>query len=159
MPERVAIRLAEPADAETLVELRELMFTEMGVDDAPSITRLRDLAVPWTRGALESGDAFGLVAEVDGRVVGGVTMSVNRTQPQRRVPDGRVAMVYGLFVVEDERGRGLGRRLVEGCVELARERGIRLVALHAAPRARPIYERIGFEASSEMVLFLGEERD
>jgi len=154
--EPIAIRQATPADADTLIELRERMFSVLGVDDPEAIGRLRELAAPWTRDAIESGRATGFIAERDGVVVGGVSLCINRTQPQRRVLDGRVATVFGLFVAEEERGAGLGRALVERCIEFARSEGIALVSLHAAPAAKPLYERLGFTESSEMVLFLGE---
>jgi len=154
--EPAPIRQATPADTETLIELRERMFAVLGVDDAASIARLRELAVPWTRDAIESGRATGFIAERDGVMVGGVSLCINRTQPQRRALDGRVATIFGLFVAEEERGAGLGRRLVERCIDHARSQGIALVSLHAASAAKPLYERLGFSDSSEMVLFLGE---
>jgi hypothetical protein len=44
--------------------------------------------------------------------------------------------------------------MVRRCIEVARDRGCELVTLHAAMRARPLYERVGFEASPEMRYFV-----
>jgi len=58
---------------------------------------------------------------------------------------------YGLledvFVREDDRGSGLGTRLVEQVVDLARERGCyKLIATsrYSRPRVHALYLRVGF---------------
>jgi GNAT superfamily N-acetyltransferase len=68
-----------------------------------------------------------------------------------------VAVVYGLYVDPAERGRGTAARLVAAAVSHARDVGCDLVTLHAADKARPIYERLGFAPTSEMRLELAEE--
>jgi len=55
---------------------------------------------------------YGLVAEVDGRIVG--MMSIRRGE-ERRSHTGEV----GLFVHDDFHGRGIGRKLTEACIDLA----------------------------------------
>jgi hypothetical protein len=42
-------------------------------------------------------------------------------------------------------------------VEDARRRGIKVVSLHASKFGKPLYERNGFELSSEMILRLDGE--
>lgn len=48
------------------------------------------------------------------------------------------------------RGRGLGERIVERLVELARERGDHRFKLHAQAHLRPYYERLGFAVQGEL---------
>jgi GNAT superfamily N-acetyltransferase len=160
MDSGITIRRAEVSDAAALVRLRECMLNELdaelGVRDSARLAELARRSKAWFEEHLVKGDAAGWLAEREGRVVGGVSMTVLRTQPQYRSLDGDVAMVYGLFVEESERGRGLATELVRTAVLHARESGADLVTLHAAEKARPIYERLGFAASTEMRLFLGE---
>jgi GNAT superfamily N-acetyltransferase len=52
------------------------------------------------------------------------------------------------------RRRGIGWRLTETIVAWCRERGFRWIYLHASEQGRPLYESLGFEASSEMRLKL-----
>lgn len=74
-----------------------------------------------------------LVAEEDGRLLGMLEL---------QGPD-QIAM---LFV--DDRGRGLGRALVERGLQLCREQAVDLehVRVHASLYAVPIYRKLGFEA-------------
>ena len=61
-------------------------------------------------------------------------------------------LLEDLFVRDDARGRGVGRALVQGTVDLARERGCRRVELDvndANPAAVALYESFGFSAQDE----------
>jgi GNAT superfamily N-acetyltransferase len=156
MTSSITIREATVGDAEILVELRSRMLRELGPCDAVRIEDLETRSIAWLETALVEGAAAGWIAERRGRTVGGVSMTILSTQPQYRSPNGRVASVYGLFVDPEARGAGVATKLVEAAIEHAKNSGIDLVTLHAADRARPIYERLGFVASSEMRLFLGE---
>lgn len=53
----------------------------------------------------------------------------------------------GLFVAREARGRGIGTRLVEAVIaeaEARHQREVRLEVTDANPRARALYERLGF---------------
>ncbi len=67
----------------------------------------------------------------------------------------RYGYVWGVYVEPERRRAGLGRRLTERSVEALREAGATHVLLNAAPDARTIYERLGFEPHNEMRLALG----
>lgn len=55
---------------------------------------------------------------------------------------GNLAEVYALAVRADQRGKGWGRKLVEGCVAEARELGIR--RLMSLTYEQAFFERLGF---------------
>ena len=60
--------------------------------------------------------------------------------------------IEGVRVAEAARSEGVGRRLVEHAISLARERGCRMVQLTTdkrRPRAIAFYEKLGFVASHE----------
>ena len=61
-------------------------------------------------------------------------------------------LLEDLFVREDARGTGVGRALVEGVVDLARERGCRRVELDANEdnaAALALYRSLGFDAQDD----------
>lgn len=60
---------------------------------------------------------------------------------------GRVCEIVGLVVAEEQRGHGLGRRLVERVERWASERGLRQVSVRsniARTESHPFYERLGY---------------
>lgn len=95
---------------------------------------------------LERGDTHGersFIAESDGRFAGAVFV-------MRR--DAETAQLRCLLVEPSARGAGLGTRLVDACVDFARDTGYRRITLwtndvlHAARR---LYERAGFTLVDE----------
>jgi GNAT superfamily N-acetyltransferase len=94
------------------------------------------------------------MAELDGTVVGGVTL--------RDLGDG-MARLGHLALQPEARGSGAGRALVESVVEAARAAGyerVELFTFSGLAEAREIYRRTGFEmTSSERTLRWGREMD
>jgi GNAT superfamily N-acetyltransferase len=93
-----------------------------------------------------------LVVAVDGdRVVGTLQLSFI---PYLTFTGGERAQVEAVRIAAGERGRGLGRRMIEWSIDEARRRGCHLVQLttnRARPDARRFYESLGFEATHDGV--------
>ena len=82
-----------------------------------------------------------------GAFAGGGLVGVATVAPEPH-PDGRhpgAWRIRGMAVDDDRRGRGIGGRLLERCLEHARANGADLVWCNARIRAVPFYERHGFE--------------
>lgn len=91
--------------------------------------------------------ALVLVAVESGRVVGTATVELSET-----IEDGQLAPDQANFrmlaVDPGWRGRGVGRRLVEACIEGARIAGKRIATLHTGEEmvaAAALYRSFGFE--------------
>ncbi|MFD9396091.1 GNAT family N-acetyltransferase [Streptomyces sp. NPDC060000] len=84
-----------------------------------------------------------LVAELDGRVIGYVRLAL----PTSLACNAHVRQIQGLAVLDEGRGRGVGRALIRAALEEARRQGARRITLrvlgHNAP-ARRLYESEGF---------------
>jgi len=90
-----------------------------------------------------------LVAEAAGRVVG--TLQLTMIPGLSRHGMLR-AQIEGVRVADGQRGRGLGRRMIEHAIDLAREQGCGLVQLTSdkrRPDAVRFYQSLGFTASHE----------
>jgi len=82
------------------------------------------------------------VAEVNGEVVGGAGI-----YPTQGIPDDTTELVK-MYLVPSARGLGIGKRLIENCIELAKEKGYKRLYLESMPelkRAISVYERFGFK--------------
>ncbi|MDP8969998.1 MAG: GNAT family N-acetyltransferase [Actinomycetota bacterium] len=93
-------------------------------------------------------DAELLVAERDDQLVGSVTLFTD----WRGTQEGTIG-VRLLSVIPSERGTGVGRALMERCIERAREIGKRRVVLTTTQdmeTARDLYDKLGFEREPEL---------
>ena len=152
------IRHALPEEAGILGEFRLRMFRSMGVADDARLSALASVQDPWTRQALTDGRMTGLVAESDGEVVGALQIAWVDLPPSLRDLRGRKAYLLGLYVVPAARQGGVARALVERAIEEARAGGVELITLHASDAGRPLYEKLGFEPTSEMRLLTSAGR-
>lgn len=85
-----------------------------------------------------------IVAEIDGSVVGCVTLSIGTTALSE-VDDLDAATIRMLGVSPDVRGRGIGEGLVRHCIEQARISGNKRVRLNtraSMQSAQRLYERL-----------------
>src|SRR3954452_22460783 len=85
------------------------------------------------------------VAENDGGLAG--TASV--------ASFGATGWIGALGVQPSARQRGLCSALPESCIECLRERGATTLLLYATDQARPVYERLGFEAEGTATAWRG----
>ncbi|MFG2861146.1 GNAT family N-acetyltransferase [Streptomyces sioyaensis] len=140
---RITLRTARPGDLGWMVERNAALYAdEYGFDLSYEALVARIVA--------EYAEAFDpqwdrtWIAELDGERVGAVMC----------VRDGRpgVARLRLLLVEPSARGHGVGRQLVDACVEFAREAGYGEMVLWTnsiLDAARGIYQRAGFELVAE----------
>ncbi|HEU0335742.1 MAG TPA: GNAT family N-acetyltransferase [Gaiellaceae bacterium] len=137
------VRPAEPSDAAALVELARSVGAEAG---GWLLTGDRWRSAGDERRFLRSvrghPDAAVFVAEVDGTVVGRLSLARDPHPASRHVAD------LGLMVAAAHRRRGIGRALLERAVAWARSAGVRKLELHVFPWNEPalaLYQSFGFE--------------
>ena len=114
------------------------------LDDLLAVPQIADYLEGWGR----RGDA-GMIAVQEGRPVGACWFRLMTTEHPgygfiaEDIPD------IGLAMLPGHRDRGVGRRLLEATVALARRRGFRALGISVAEanrRARHLYESVGFVA-------------
>lgn len=88
-----------------------------------------------------------IVAQENGKLCGEISiMTANANIPAAVIPNRRVYL-FGLRVLPEHRGKGVGAALVGEAVKLCASRGIHELTIGAEksnPRARSLYERLGF---------------
>jgi ribosomal protein S18 acetylase RimI-like enzyme len=94
----------------------------------------------------KAGRRFVLVAEVAGRIVGQIIVQLNRAEPAA------TGYLYAFRVRPEWRNRGIGTRLIveaeSALVRLGFQRALIAVA-RDNPRARQLYERMGYTLFAE----------
>jgi ribosomal protein S18 acetylase RimI-like enzyme len=89
-----------------------------------------------------------IVAEDGARLVGAVAYCPPGSEPRAGFFEPDWPIIRMLVVEPDARGKGVGRRLTEACIDRARRDGARLIALHTSPAmeaALALYLRMGFK--------------
>lgn len=125
------IRPARPSDTKALFEITRDSFRGLAAGHYS-----QSQADGWMNGCSPATYLEGIeagrvrVAELDGRVVGYV--------------EARPGEVLRLFVLPETAGRGLGRRLMELGIGIARKDHGGPVVLESLRNAVPFYERLGF---------------
>ena len=147
----IDVRAATEADVAVLADFRTRMFREMGYGEG-ELEGLPEAQLAYFSAAMAEGRLHGWLAEEDGAVVGAVELDVRRVAPGPVTRRSSLPYVYGLFVEPAHRRRGVARRLMETAHSWVVEQGYEAVALHATAAGRPLYEKLGFEPTSEMRL-------
>ncbi len=97
-----------------------------------------------------AGNRLMLVADCNGFPIGQIFMQLHRKDSSNdghRADDLERTYFYSLRVMEMFRGHGIGSRLIETAEQIALAKGYRSASIAAAkdnPRARRLYERMGY---------------
>ena len=134
------LRPACPQDVDTLVELRELMFTDM---DGASTEHLGEATAAWVEAALASPECRVVVVEVDGEVVSCAMARLEHGAPAPSCPSGTSAVIFNVVTRRHARGRGHARRCLEALLEWASDRADR-ADLQASDQGASLYASLGF---------------
>ena len=136
----VRVRSARPEDAEAHIE----NWNAIGAEGVYLMTERYTRTVDEVRSQFRDADprsALWLVAELDGRVVGGANLQRGRWSKNDHVAD------LGVAIRKEFRGRGIGEALLRAGLEWARAVGIRKVRLGVFAtneRAIALYRKLGF---------------
>ena len=68
---------------------------------------------------------------------------------------GKLAWVGSLIVLEHYRGRGVGSELMKHAIHYLKTRGVETIRLDAAPKAIPLYKRLGFKEEYDSLRLIG----
>ena len=135
------VRPARPEEYDAVGELTVAAYVEGGhlAADSGYVAQLRDAAA-------RARDAWLLVAEDGGDLVGTVTFCPAGS-PWREVATEDEGEFRTLAVAPGAQGRGVGRALVEACIDRSVELGFTALVLCTLPdqtAAHRLYERAGF---------------
>ena len=90
------------------------------------------------------------------RIVGGGAILINPWPSHPYDLECRRATILNVYVYPEFRRQGIARRLMDTMIDWCREEGFAAVYLHASKDGKPLYEKLGFEPTTEMRLKLKE---
>lgn len=151
----ISIRPVRCDDFAAICVHRRLMFAEMGTA-AATLDVASEAYAEWLAPRLTDGRYFGFFAEDQGVVIGGVGLRIMDFPPNPNHPatDQR-GFVLDMYVQPEYRGRGIAADLMRRAEKEMQARGIVYATLQASVMGRPLYEKLGWSATSEMGKVLG----
>jgi GNAT superfamily N-acetyltransferase len=106
---------------------------------------------PWLAAQFEANSYFGRIALKDDAVVGSVGWMTLDWPPHPLHPQqGKRGYVLNLFVEPDHRGKGIAKALMADADAWFLGAGIEYCILHSTRIARTMYEKLGWNGTSEM---------
>jgi GNAT superfamily N-acetyltransferase len=145
---------ATPADLDIILAHRREMFREMGGDYERKLDAFAGASRTYFEQALRDGSYYGLLCEVEGKIVagGGVVIAAWPGSPLNF--DAHRAWILNIYVEPAYRRQGIARSIIDELVAWCHQSGFQAVALHASEQGRSLYEALGFQGTNEMRLRL-----
>lgn len=145
------IRRATVEDVDTLIRLRDELFAPNYSSREP-IEEMNTFSRVWFLEKIPSDAFVSFLAEVDGVAVGCIGLSFYTLSPKPGNLCEPMGYISSMYVREQYRSQGIGRRLLESVLKYCEDNGINNIALHAGSEdGKPLYETCGFRPSSEMI--------
>jgi len=131
------------------------MFQEMDTLKDSEVPELTEMSRRYLEQNL---DGEYLAWVVEGNVgSGGIMLRTNLPRPDSHgeaLDTAIQPIILGIYTEREHRNQGIASRMVETILTHCRKAGYSSVVLHASEAGRPLYERLGFQGTSEMRLWL-----
>ena len=145
-------RKAVSEDAALIAAHRKAMFLAMGGHQEPVLEIMRQSCEPWLRQMMARERYLGWITLDGQNPIASAGLLLLDWPPHPLDPSGEIrGYLLNVFVEPDYRRRGLAARLIELCMNDARQRNIRIITLHASDAGRPVYQQLGFRQTNEMM--------
>jgi ribosomal protein S18 acetylase RimI-like enzyme len=153
-----SIRPATLDDVNSIVAQRRGMLEELRNGDMSLLETTLVAFEEWMIPRMKSGEYLGWVAvSPEGQVVSGIGLWLQEWPASLRSKSVLRGYILNVYTDPGHRKQGLARRLTQTALDYCRSRSIELVALHASPYGRPLYESLGFEPTTEMRIYMQNE--
>ncbi|MFM7357360.1 MAG: GNAT family N-acetyltransferase [Sediminibacterium sp.] len=140
MWEEILIRSIQPADNASLASIIRSVLEEFGANKPGTVYYDRETDFLYELFYNTPGSAYQVVV-LNGILVGGAGVF-----PTPELPEGMCELVK-MYLLPSARGKGLGKALIEGAFDQARNLGYRKMYLETMPELKTaigMYEKMGF---------------
>jgi GNAT superfamily N-acetyltransferase len=150
----ISIRVAGPGDIPEILRQRRGMYVDMGYEDGGALSAMLSSFGPYVTASLSNGSFRSWMAQCGEQVAGGGAVLINPWPSHPYDLECRRATILNVYVYPQFRRKGVARQLMEAMLAWCREQGFAAVYLHASKNGKPLYEKLGFEPTTEMRLLL-----
>ena len=134
-----------------IVEMKVAMFHEAGHADLLASNAKLIILEDYQK-LYDEKTAQHYVARANGSIVSTVGVFIKSDLPYRYFLPAYYGFIGDVYTEPTYRGKGVATKLNREALKWLSSRGIKSIRLLASDAARPMYERLGFSASDEMVL-------
>ena len=142
------ILLAAPEHARDLARLLWL-HADPQQQDRQSVESFEVDLRPWLSSHGHSHHAF-IARSSEAEIVGMAWLALLPRVPRPGTISRHSADIQSVFVLPDQRGKGLGAALITAATNHARELGANRVTVQSGRKATPLYERLGYASSRQL---------
>jgi len=136
---QISLRTIQPADNQAMANIIRTSLAEFGVDKPGTV--YYDDTTDHLYELFQKENAIYYVAEYEAALIGGAGI-----YPSDGLP-ADVCELVKMYLKKDARGLGLGKELIERCIDFAKSTGYKKVYLETFPeleKAVSVYQKFGF---------------
>jgi len=144
----VRIRIATSNDIDLIVSRRLEFLASVRGPDYRMPAGFEAATRSFVAAERDGGRLHTWIAEDDGVFLGIVSIMLWARPPQPEDLRTAEAYIINMYVPPNNQRRGIGRLLLDECIDSADQLGIRKFLLHSTEEGRRLYQARGFEAKS-----------
>jgi GNAT superfamily N-acetyltransferase len=145
------LRRASIRDLRTMVHHRHAMLVEMHPATPGELAAVDRAYARFVRREMKGRRLLGYLAETEeGMVVAGGVIWLRETAPRVNFPGGKIPYLMSFYTEPAYRGKGLATMIVKETMKWGRDRGYPWMFLHASKAGKSVYEKLGWEPTTEM---------
>jgi GNAT superfamily N-acetyltransferase len=142
-------------DVDLLLAHRQGMWLDIHPEQKREVKSSDRRTRGWIKKQLAEGRLIGFIARTsEGKVAGSGCVWLREEQPRPTSKGFVVPYLMSMYTEKRFRRQGVAKLIVRRAVRWSRDRGYERLVLHASKEGRPLYEKLGFEPSTEMRLRL-----
>ncbi len=150
-----SVLASQQFDIEILVEHRLNMWKEIFPEKAGDIENSREATRSWITAKLRQKLLIPFVASAsDGSLAGSGCLLIKEDQPRPTSKSVYNPYLMSMFTEKQFRNQGVATTITREAMNWCRQHGFDRITLHASSAGRHLYEKLGFEQTNEMRLFL-----
>lgn len=150
MPNAYRFQAATEEDLPRVVDMKLRMFAEAGRASLLPPTKRQAVLDDYVR-LYRANLALHFIAREHRDRIACVGAFIKDDVPFRYFEPSTYGFIGDVYTEPAHRSRGLAKRLSEDAMGWLRSRGVRVVRLLASEAGRPLYQKLGFQPSDEMV--------